>query len=208
MGSKHITPLRFKIIAMLQTTNYEECPELNCEVWNAFIHVCEIESLAPQLATVFVSILPLLEFCPREINSVFKYLIVENENRVKNYICDLFFVNNINIDYEVLAVIRKYLKVLENCNLKEKIQKYLKYLTHEALEVRIQGLKYIKRFLEESREELDKMILDYNGIDPTIVELIDVLTLGCREKDKELKLACGEVLSELGAIEPSHLPRR
>lgn len=208
MGPKHITRLRFKIIAMLQTTNYKEFPELNCEVWNAFIHTCEIESLAPQLATIFVSILPLIEYCPREINTIFKHLVVENENYVKNYICDLFFVNNTDIDYEVLMVIRRYLKVLENCTLKENIQRFLKYLTHETLEVRIKSLKYIKSFLEVSREELDKMILDYNGIDPTIVELLDILTLGCREKDKTLKLACGEVISELGAIEPSHLPRR
>lgn len=84
----------------------------------------------------------------------------------------------------------------------------MKYLSHEAMEVRIQSLKHLKNYLEQSREELDKMILDYNGIDCTIVELIDILTTGCREKDKALKLACGEVIGELGAIEPSHLPRR
>lgn len=66
----------------------------------------------------------------------------------------------------------------------------------------------MKGFLEENREELDKMILDYNGIDPTIVELIDILTMGCRENDEALKLACGQVIGELGAIEPSHFPRR
>ncbi|XP_023017943.2 serine/threonine-protein kinase atr isoform X2 [Leptinotarsa decemlineata] len=208
MGSKHIMPLRFKIIAMLQTTNYGNFPNLTCEVWNSFVHTCEIESLGPQLALIFVSVIPLLESCPKKINDIFKYLIIENEATVKSYIPDLFFVKNPKVDHEVLLLIKNYLKPLEKCTLKEKISRFLKYLTHEAMEVRIQGLKQLKTYLEQSREELDQMILDYNGIDPIIIELIDLLTLGCREKDEALKLACGEVIGELGAIEPSHIPRR
>lgn len=208
MGPKHIMPLRFKIIAMLQTSNYENFPGLNCEVWDAFIKTCEIESLGPQLALIFVSILPLLDSCTSKVNDIFKYLVVENEHHMKNYISDLFFVNNEKINYEVNRVIKKYLSNLKESSLKQKLQKFMKYLSHEAMEVRIQSLKHLKNCLEESREELDKMILDYNGIDSTIVELIDILTLGCREKDKSLKLVCGEVIGELGAIEPSHLPRR
>ncbi|CAH1116639.1 unnamed protein product [Phaedon cochleariae] len=208
MGSKHIMPLRFKIIAMLQTTNYGSFPLLNCEVWNAFIHTCDIESLGPQLALIFVSILPLLEHCPKEVNGIFNYLLIKNESKLKNYIPDLFFVNDAKVDHEILLLIKKHLKPIEKGTLNEKIQKFLKYLTHESVEVRIQGLKYLKGYLEQSREELDQMILDYNGINPVIVELIDIITLGCREKDESLRLACGEVMGELGAIEPSHLPRR
>lgn len=201
-------PLRFKIIAMLQTSNYENFPTLNCEVWDAFVRTCEIESLGPQLALIFVSILPLLDHCPVKVNEILKYLVVENEHYMKNYISDLFFVKNSKIDYEIHGIIKKYLSNLKQCSLKEKMQIFMKYLSHEAMEVRIQSLKHLKNCLEQSREELDKMILDFNGIDSTIVELIDILTLGCREKDKSLKLACGEVIGELGAIEPSHLPRR
>lgn len=208
MGPKHIMPLRFKIIAMLQTIKYENYPHLICEVWNSFIQSCEIESLGPQLATIFVSMQPLLDHCPRETNAILKYLIIEKEAYTRNYIPDLFFVNNPKIDHEMSSVIRNAMQPLENLNLKQKIQGFLKYLGHETMEVRIQGLKHLKNYLIQSREELDQMILDYNGIDDVIVELIDILTLGCREKDEALKLACGEVFGELGAIEPSHLPRR
>lgn len=208
MGPKYIMPLRFKIIAMLQTSNYENFPTLNCEVWDAFIRTCEIESLGPQLALIFVSMLPLLDCCPSKVNKIFKYLIIDNEHNLKNYISDLFFVKNEKIDYDVDSVIKKYLSGSKEGSLKEKMQKFMKYLTHEAMEVRTQSLKHLKNCLQESREELDKMILDYNGIDSSIVELIDILTLGCREKDKSFKLFCGEVIGELGAVEPSHLPRR
>ncbi|KAJ8938742.1 hypothetical protein NQ318_016037 [Aromia moschata] len=191
MGPKHIMPLRFKIIAMLQTVSYESFPHLHCKVWKAFIHSCEIESLGPQLATIFVSVLPLLEHCPRQINDILKYLVVENEVYTRDHIPDLFFVDNSKVDYTILNVIKSSLKSLEQCTLKEKIKKFLKYLNHETMEVRVQGLKQLKTYLEQSREELDQMILDYNGIDPVIVELIDILTLGCREKDETLKLLCG-----------------
>ncbi|KAK9719934.1 Phosphatidylinositol 3- and 4-kinase [Popillia japonica] len=71
----------------------------------------------------------------------------------------------------------------------------------------------------KNRNELDQMILGYNGIDASIVNLLEILTAGCREKDNALKLACEskvylshnyacECIGELGAIEPSHLPRK
>ncbi|CAH0564187.1 unnamed protein product [Brassicogethes aeneus] len=189
MGSKHITPLKFKIIAMLQSGKYSSSPKLNCEVWDAFISSCDIESLGPQLATIFVSILPLVESCPKKVNEIFKYLIVDNEVYTRDYIPDLFFVNNANVDKPILSQIKKHLKCLEQLNLKEKIKRFLKYLKHETNEVRIQALKHLKVLMEQNREELDQMILGYNGIDQVIVDLIDILMLACREKDSSLKLA-------------------
>lgn len=75
MGAKHLTPLRFKIIAMLQTAlslNRGQFPDLNCDVWDAFIRSCDIEALGPQLATVFVSVMPLMELFPVKINNIFR----------------------------------------------------------------------------------------------------------------------------------------
>lgn len=125
MGSKHIMPLRFKIIAMLQTTTSENFPELNAEVWDAFIHTCEIESLGPQIALIVISILPLLEYCPRKVNNILKYLIIQNENHTKSHIPDLFFLNGYTVDHEVLIVVKKYLKQLEQCSLREKIKRFV-----------------------------------------------------------------------------------
>lgn len=91
---------------------------------------------------------------------------------------------------------------------KDQLGAIMKYLHHETIDVRLHGLKFVKAMLEKNREELDQMVLGYNGIAPTVVELLDTLTSGCREREKTLKLMCAEVIGELGAIEPSHLPRR
>ncbi|XP_030746712.1 serine/threonine-protein kinase ATR-like isoform X2 [Sitophilus oryzae] len=208
LGPNRIMPLRFKILAMLQTSNYIKYPELTCTVWNSFIKSCDIECLGPHLATIFISMMPLIEQCPSQVNMLLQYLIVENEHVLRNNISDLFFVNNSFLNSSITTIVKKYLRTSENFCLRDKIERYLKYIKHDSLEVKIQSLKQIKISLERNREELDQMILGYNGIDSIIVELVDVLTMGCREKDETLKLMCGEVFGELGAIEPSHLPRR
>lgn len=39
-------------------------------------------------------------------------------------------------------------------------------------------------------------------------KLLDTLLIGCQDKDESIRLCYGECLGELGAIEPSLLPRR
>ncbi|KAL1512933.1 hypothetical protein ABEB36_002432 [Hypothenemus hampei] len=208
LGPNRIMPLRFKIIAMLQTGHFHNYPELTCTLWEGFVQSCDIDCLGPHLATIFIAMLPLIEKCPNHVNKIFRYLIVENERHLKDYITDLFFVNNTYLSPIISNVIKKYEKTIETLPLNGKITRFLKYLKHDTLEVRIQSLRQLKNCLESNREELDQMILGYNGIDDNIVELIDYLTMGCREKNQSLKLACGDVFGQLGAIEPSHLPRR
>jgi serine/threonine-protein kinase ATR len=41
MGPKHITPVRFKVLATLRTAlklNYSNFPDLNVAAWDAFVH--------------------------------------------------------------------------------------------------------------------------------------------------------------------------
>ncbi|KAF5293803.1 hypothetical protein FQA39_LY03288 [Lamprigera yunnana] len=211
MGPKYITPLRYKILAMLKTAlnwNDESFSELNCDVWEAFFKSCDIDALGPQLASIFVSLLPLLQSCSFKVTDIFKYLIVNNESVFKDYICDLFFVPESEVINEICVVIKKYVALFENMPFREHLKSFMKYLNHETVDIRVYSLKYIKMLLEKNREELDKMILGYNGIDSVIVDLLDILMFACREKDDVIKLACGECIGELAAIDPSRFPRR
>ncbi|XP_018328651.1 serine/threonine-protein kinase ATR [Agrilus planipennis] len=210
MGPKHVTPVRFKIIAMLRTAlnlNHGKFPEINCKIWEVFVKSCEIDALGPQIALVFISLLPLHTHFPKKTEEIFKYLIIENENVVKDFIPDLFFVLENNVSDEICFVIRKHLQQLENDSFKEHLKWFLKYLNHESTDIKVHALKYLKRLLEKNREELDRMILGYNGIDAVIVEFLDILVIGCKDTDEDLKMGCGLCIGELGAIEPSHLPR-
>lgn len=48
---------------------------------------------------------------------------------------------------------------------------WLKRITHETDEVRVRALKYLQRFLEEHRSELNRMILSETDVHPLIVEV-------------------------------------
>lgn len=133
---------------------------------------------------------------------------MENEHHLQENIRDLFFVSDTVIYHDITAVITKHTEPYRSQPFKDQLNTYVKYLKHETTDVRLHALKAIKDLMEKNREELDHMILGYNGIDPIVVILIDALMSGCREKDRDLKLMCGVVFGELGAIEPSHLPRR
>lgn len=86
---------------------------------------------------------------------------------------------------------------------------WLKRITHETDEVRIRALVYLQKFLAEHRSQLNEMILSETvDIHPLIVALLDTLLIGCQHTDECIRLLYGECLGELGAIEPSLLPRR
>lgn len=75
MGAKHLSSMRFKIIAMLRTASrlkYGGFPDLNCDVWEAFVRSYDISAIGPQLATIFVSVLPLLDYFPDRVNNIYR----------------------------------------------------------------------------------------------------------------------------------------
>lgn len=181
MGTKYITPLRHKVLATLRTTltlTETSYLVLTCANWDAFVHCCEVESLGPLLSTIFVSMLPLLEQFPRKINSIFKYLIVENKEKLKDNIQDLFFLIDTKVESELKNVVKTFLAKHKNNSFKEQLNMHLKYINHEDLEVRVFGLKFLKKCLEENRIELEQIIMGSNGMDSVLVEVIDVLIAG------------------------------
>lgn len=181
MGTKYISPLRHKVLATLRTTltlTETSYLTLTCANWDAFIHCCEVESLGPLLSTIFVSMLPLLEQFPRKINSIFKYLIVENKEKLKDNIQDLFFLIDTKVDFELKNVVKSFLVKYKNNSLKEQLNMQLKYINHKDLEVRVFGLKFLKKCLEDNKIELEQIIMDSNGMDSVIVNVIDVLIAG------------------------------
>ena len=210
MGTK-IVHYKFKIMAMLRTAlglNYEGYPELTCAAWDAFVRSCGVANLTEQLATIFVSLLPLYERYPLKIDGIFRYFLMENGEIIEAHISDLFFVLNFDVGPEISAVIEKHVANFENEPLERQLEMFIGHLNHDTNDIKIFALKYLREMLRKNREHLSRMVLGYNGIHNLVVEVLDIVMVNCRDKDPALKLACAEFLGELGAIEPSHLPRK
>ncbi|XP_046813707.1 serine/threonine-protein kinase ATR isoform X1 [Vespa crabro] len=210
MGAEHVAPLRYKILATLRVSLGFKRPTfgpLVCDAWDAFIHNMPMEDLGPLLPTICVSMIPLLENYSIKVNEMLEFLFHENNN-ISKYISDLFFIDDMKVSSHISAIVKKHILEAQPCEFGKNLKLWLKRITHETDEVRMRALVYLQKFLAEHRIELNKMILSDTDVHPLIVELLDTLLMGCQEKDDNIRILYGECLGELGAIEPSLLPRR
>lgn len=210
MGDKYITPLRFKVMATLRsalTLNIKEYGLLHIDAWNAFIRTVNIQSLGSLLSTIFVSLTPLLKDFYVEVNNLLKFLVINHESLLSSFMPDLFFISELNIDNDIKSVVLSHINQVKSNSLIENLKLLLKQVKHENIEVRQYALRYVTKVLSENKQELNDAILSSDMMDPVIVDLIDALVTGTRESET-LKLDYAKCLGELGAIEPSHLPRR
>ncbi|KAK0175715.1 hypothetical protein PV327_009444 [Microctonus hyperodae] len=213
MGSHHLCPLKYKILATLRKSLVFTRPgfrKLACYAWDSFIRNIAVKELGPLLSAICVSLISLLECCPEEANSMLEYLLIDNNAILSNYISELFFIEDLKISPRILNIVLPQIKqALAKNNFIENLELWRKRILHEMDEVKLKALVCLRNFLEHHRCELNKMILnDTNHVHPAIVQLLDALLTGCQHTNEEVRLYSGECLGELGGIEPSLLPRR
>lgn len=137
-----------------------------------------------------------------------EYLIVKNEEAFSPYIPELFFIEDLNVSINISSIVTNCIRRRKPECVKEELSLWLKRIGHETDNVRLRALIHLKKFLAKHRSELNELILSNASVHPLILELLDALMAGCRDKDEAIQLAYGECLGELGAVEPSLLPRR
>ncbi|XP_044590601.1 serine/threonine-protein kinase atr-like [Cotesia glomerata] len=227
MGVNYINQLKHKILAMLRAAlrNFSKHPDLRrlaCHAWDAFIHNIALNELGPLLPTICISLVPLLEVYPEQINKMLEYILITNYTSVSKDIQELFFFNDLpNIKTEILNTIKPKIKRISR-DFVINLQIWQRRILHDTDEVRLKALIHLKNFLQQHRAELNDMILNHDAtshVHPAIVNLLDALLAGCRQQDvatennqqflrQEIRHWSGECLGELGAIEPNLLPRR
>ncbi|XP_025157159.1 serine/threonine-protein kinase ATR [Harpegnathos saltator] len=211
MGATYLTPLRYKVLATLRTSlgfKRPGFPRLVCDAWDAFIHNIAMEDLGPLFPTICVSLMQLQKIFAEKVNNMLEYLILQSVAENNNHISELFFIDDIKVPSHISDIVKAHILQARPEGFNANLELWLKRITHETDEVRIRALKHLQAFLEKHRTELNQMILSETDVHPLIVELLDTLLIGCQDKDESIRLCYGECLGELGAIEPSLLPRR
>ncbi|XP_055529516.1 serine/threonine-protein kinase ATR-like [Wyeomyia smithii] len=210
LGGHHVTPFRFKIIALLKTTMAIEKPNLKdicVGVWRIFICTVDVQQLGPLLSTIFVSLGPYIEQFPEDINYIFNYLVVQNNSLLSQHIPDLFFLDQTNVNDEIKKVVSAQTK---NDRVRDqflmRFTELGKHVTHENLAVRIYGLKYLKQLFMENRNKLNDLMIGQLTFNPMVEELLNNLIKSCSDSDINYRLSASECMGELGALAPSYLP--
>jgi len=70
----------------------------------------DLAALGPLLATVVVSILPLLDQCPDETAGILEWLVVEHEEDFVDHLTDLFFLPNKPPIQSVYDVVQRHIR--------------------------------------------------------------------------------------------------
>ncbi|KAJ8680180.1 hypothetical protein QAD02_015967 [Eretmocerus hayati] len=211
MGPDHITPYKYKILATLRTALTFTRPgfkKLACDAWDAFLRNTFIKDLGPLLSTICISLNPLLEAYPNECNEMLKYLLISNYELIHEYVSDLFFIKNLKVSSEISSKVIGHINKMKPKTVEEELKSWITRIRHQTDEVRLKALSYLQKFLGDHRDGINDLILAEINVHPLIVELLDTLMAGCQDKDENICIASGDCIGELGAIEPSLLPRR
>lgn len=210
LGGHHITPFRFKIIALLKTTLAIEEPNLKdicIKVWRIFICTVDVQQLGPLLSTIFVSLEQFIEQFPDDINYIFHYLVVQNNSLISKHIPDLFFLDDTKVDKEIKKVVSAQTKIdRDRDQFLLKFNELVKHVEHENLSVRMYGLKHLKQLFSENRSKLNDAIIGQLTFNPLVEKLLDNLIRSCSDADVNYRLIASECIGELGALAPSYLP--
>lgn len=180
MGAKYLTPLRFKVLATLRSALplAKEFPKILAEAWGAFIHNIDSISLGPLLSNLAVSLMQQFEHAPQEINKIFHYLVLSNENLLSSHMSDLFFLENTKISEKIKMVIKRHVRRTQPEGFLDKIKWYLQHLNQEIPTIKAFAFSNLDKLLKTNRIEIHKAIFAGKSIDPIIVDLIDALLLG------------------------------
>uniref|UniRef100_A0A182NNV9 Serine/threonine-protein kinase ATR n=1 Tax=Anopheles dirus TaxID=7168 RepID=A0A182NNV9_9DIPT len=216
LGGEHITPFRFKIIALLRTalalSEDAALTSLCVQAWRIFVCTVDVRQLGSLLSTIFVTLEPLLESYPEDISYVFRYLVVENTNLLGNCIGDLFFLEDTNVPNDIKDTVAARIRKHDNGDRSERfvarLEELVRHCNHENLKIRAFALSHLCRLFESNRAELNEAILGQHqriGLG-TVATLVETIVRGLCEQDTNLQQRAAECLGELGALAPSHLP--
>uniref|UniRef100_A0A182W7X4 Serine/threonine-protein kinase ATR n=1 Tax=Anopheles minimus TaxID=112268 RepID=A0A182W7X4_9DIPT len=216
LGGEHITPFRFKIIAVLRTAlalpEATTLTKLCVNTWRIFICTVDVRQLGSLLSTIFVTLEPLLLSYTEDIGYIFRYLVIENNSLLGNNLGDLFFLEDTNVANDIKAIVASRTAKHDDIDGSDRfvlrLEELIRHCNHENLKIRTYALTYLCRLCETSRAEINEAILGQHhsmGL-ATIATMVETLIRGLCEQDMILQQRAAECLGELGALAPSHLP--
>lgn len=212
LGTDRISSYCFKIIPVLKVATEQTTMDLSetcIQVWKILILNCDVTSLGPMLGTIFVSLEVFVEKYAKEVDDIYRYLVVDNASLLSRYIASLFFIEKMNVGDDIKRIVMRQIdsqKGREEPDFKGKMNSLIGHLKNENddLKIRVFCFQYLTELFRDHRAELNELICGQVTMDPMVEELLRILANNCKSiKSESLQLAMAECIGELGAIEPS-----
>ena len=213
MGSDNVSCVKHKILATLNTSiNVPDVPfKVLINNWDAFITTMEVKSLCPILGQVMANLLQLYNLPKSDKSSVmklFRYMIVENKDVLKEAFSILYFIPE-DVDtpelIELNDIIRKENGISSNTEFKTILRLYSNSMTNENNDVRRFTLEKLATILEVNQVQVQALVASNEMTDPIISELIQQLLNCARCNDEKVAVLAGACLGQIGAVDPGRL---
>jgi len=209
MGQQHITTVRIHIMTTLRIGlqfQDQQFTELCCEAWNCFVHLLDVSVLGPMLSQIVANLLPLLKTEPAKVSEIFEFLMVDNQEVLKQHLHELYFLPDMSELQRVNAVLRPFVdSVYVTGDLQVQIEYLTKGVSHELLDIRHIALSKLIYCLQANKDALHSLVLSSETVHPIISQLVSVLLSGCRDPDPTTRGLISRCLGEIGAVDPGRL---
>ncbi|XP_028398063.1 serine/threonine-protein kinase ATR-like isoform X2 [Dendronephthya gigantea] len=206
MGAKHITVVRVKVMAILKLAlkfKSRDLGDLCCEAWECFVRCLDVTSLQSMLGHIVVTIIPLIDHSVDKVASIFRYLIVERKEDLKDNFKDIYFIPEYPQFDDIKVVYELVLQSKSNTELRDEMNEVIKCVSHESAVVGFHAVSKLKTILHDNQGTLHEYITRKDEVDPVVCKVIDTLIGRCGEPSTQAKV--GECLGELGAVDPGWL---
>eukprot|EP00112_Aurelia_sp_Birch-Aquarium-sp1_P011525 Seg2422.1 transcript_id=Seg2422.1/GoldUCD/mRNA.D3Y31 product="Serine/threonine-protein kinase ATR" protein_id=Seg2422.1/GoldUCD/D3Y31 len=209
MGPAHVTVVRLKIMAILRLgMKIEESnfAELCSSAWDYFVHNVDLKTLGPLLGQILVTLFPLLDKFPEKVAAIFKFLIIDNKNAMKDFFKDIYFMPEHPVLKEINDVIQSsHMVIKSKRDYRDQLTLATEGAKHENSDVRKYALRRLAQLLADHQSYLLDFILASESVNPVVINLCSVLTNSCKEADKETRNLIGICFGHLGAVDPGRL---
>ncbi|CAB4067803.1 ATR [Lepeophtheirus salmonis] len=205
MGPDFIGSVKHKILTILQSVD-SYCDSL-VQCWKTFVtKALDSLALGTIICEVLANLVPLLSQNREEVIKIFEDIIIKRGKReFREHFHKLYFLP----DKDELADINKVISKenqLPNLPCKDLLRVTAESLECKNYQVQYQVLSKLKTILRLNVNPVQGLIVSSNTTDPFITSLIFRLVRGLRDVNNDsLRSLYGEVLGELGAIDPGRL---
>eukprot|EP01080_Neovahlkampfia_damariscottae_P000138 gene138-4384_t len=188
------------IVTLKRSMEDSQLRSQSLDTWKIFL-VTLGNSAGYLINQVIADLEPLIKLETKKVVDIFEYLIITQRDAFKNYFEEIPSLPEIP---ELADVHKVLIEESGDFTLQLKIEKKMKGIDNESVDVRRYTLVQLYKLLDENENALHQLFLQ-DPVDEILQVFTEKLLQHSNEKDNDIKYLCCQCLGVLGAVEPTKL---